>query len=394
LVTTHSFEAEIMSVRRILSLAAVCMLATPALTGCRQAASADEGPQPPAGEAWFTADQMRAAQIEVSPARDYPVDEVVTTSGRVTFDDLKVAHIYSPVTGRVAKMTASLGERLKRGAPLASIASPDIGQWSSDLGKANADLIAAEHDFKRKSDLLAVKAVAQADYEASEDAYRQAKAEKERAFLKTQLLRGGTSDAVNQSFTLTTPIDGEVIARMVSPGVEVQGQYANGNAVELFTVGELDTVWVLADIYESDLARVRVGAKVTVSAVAYPGKTFEGKLDWVSGTLDPVTRTAKVRCAFDNTDRLLKPEMYANVRIVASEARQALAVPRSAVVRLGEQTVVFAQEGQSPDGRVRFERLPVAVDDAIEGSFVPIEHGVQPGVQIVTRGAQAVSSAM
>ena len=384
-----------MSLRRIVALAALCVLPLPALAGCHeQASSAAENPQAPEGEALLTAEQVRAAQIEVTPAGDHPVDEVVATMGRVTFDDLKVAHIYSPVTGRVASMTAALGARVKRGDALATIASPDIGQWSSDLGKANADLLAAEHDYKRKSELLAVKAVAQADYEASEDAYRQAKAEKERAQLKTQLLRGGTSDAVNQSFTLTTPIDGEVIARMLTPGVEVQGQYANGSSVELFTVGELDTVWVMADIYESDLARVRVGSPVTVSALAYPGKTFEGKVDWVSGTLDPQTRTAKVRCTFDNKDRLLKPEMYANVRIIASQARQALSVPRSAVVRLGEQSVVFAQAGQLPDGRTRFERLPVSVDDAIEGAFVTVDHGVTVGDKIVTRGAQALSQAM
>jgi cobalt-zinc-cadmium efflux system membrane fusion protein len=283
---------------------------------------------------------------------------------------------------------------VKRGDALATIVSPDIGQWSSDLGKASADLIAAEHDFKRKTELLAVKAVAQADYEASEDAYRQAKAEKQRAELKSQMLRGGKSDAVNQSFTLTTPIDGEVIARMLTPGVEVQGQYANGAAVELLTVGQLDTVWVMADIYESDLGRVRVGSPVVVSALAYPGKTFEGKVDWVSGTLDPQTRTAKVRCTFDNKDRLLKPEMYANVRITASQARQALSVPRSAVVRLGEQAVVFAQAGQMPDGRLRFERLPVTVDDAVEGAFVTVDHGVAAGDKIVTHGAQALSQTM
>ncbi len=386
-----------MSVRSLVALAALAMLAVPSMTGCHSVAAADEGSSSAStssSETWFTADQVRAAQIETGTAASQPIDSTVATTGRVTFDDLKVAHIFSPVTGRVATLNAGLGQRLKRGDALATIVSPDVGQWSSDLGKANADYIAAEHDFKRKTELLAVKAVAQADYEASEDAYRQAKAEKQRAELKSQMLRGGKSDAVNQSFTLTTPIDGEVIARMLTPGVEVQGQYANGAAVELLTVGQLDTVWVMADIYESDLGRVRVGSPVVVSALAYPGKTFEGKVDWVSGTLDPQTRTAKVRCTFDNKDRLLKPEMYANVRITASQARQALSVPRSAVVRLGEQAVVFAQAGQMPDGRLRFERLPVTVDDAVEGAFVTVDHGVAAGDKIVTHGAQALSQTM
>jgi cobalt-zinc-cadmium efflux system membrane fusion protein len=233
-----------------------------------------------------------------------------------------------------------------------------------------------------------------ADYETSEDAYRQAKAEKERAEQKAHLLRTGAANTVSQGYTLTTPIDGEVIARALNPGIEVQGQYDNGGAVELFTVGELDRVWVLADVYESDLGRVAVGAKVSVRALAYPDKSFEGTVDWVSGALDPATRTAHVRCVFDNPERLLKPEMYANVRIVASQARTALSVPRSAIVHLGDQAVVYAQSGSGADGRVRFELLPVAVDDAIEGAFVPVEHGLEAGATVVTHGAQSLSTAM
>jgi cobalt-zinc-cadmium efflux system membrane fusion protein len=383
-----------MGSRHILTLLALSCL--PVLAGCRESASAAE-PARESGVAWLTPEQIRAAQIEVAPVAEHPVDEVVATTGRVTFDDQRVAHVFSPVTGRVASVDAALGQRLKRGAPLATIVSPEIGQWSSDLHKADADLIAADHDFKRKSELLAVKAVAQADYEASEDAYRQAKAEKERAEQKASLLRaGGGASAVSQGYTLTTPIDGEVISRALNPGIEVQGQYDNGGAVELFTVGELDKVWVLADVYESDLGRIAVGAKVSVKALAYQGKTFEGSVDWISGALDPATRTARVRCVFDNPDRLLKPEMYATVRIMATKARTALSVPRSAVVHLGEQAVVYAQSGEpaSADGRVRFELMPVAVDDAIEGAFVPVEHGLEAGERVVTRGTQAFASAM
>jgi cobalt-zinc-cadmium efflux system membrane fusion protein len=364
-----------------------------ATSGCHESASAAE-PVKEQGVAWLTPDQIRTAKIEVTTAEEHPVDTVITTTGRITFDDQRVAHIFSPVTGRVASVQAGLGERLKRGAALATIVSPDVGQWSSDLHKADADLIAAEHDFNRKTELLAVKAVARADYEASEDAYRQAKAEKERALQKATLLRAGGMSGVSQGYTLTTPIDGEVIARSLNPGIEVQGQYSSGNAVELFTVGELDKVWIMADVYESDLGRVAVGAKVAVKVLAYAGKTFEGKVDWVAGALDPATRTAHVRCVFDNPERQLKPEMYVNVAIAATEARSALSVPRSAVVHLGDQAVVYAQAGSAPDGRIRFELMPVSVDDAIDGAFVPVQHGLDLGAKIVTSGAQTLSSAM
>src|SRR5262249_43372111 len=146
------------------------------------------------------------------------------------------------------------------------------------------------------------------------------------------LLRAGGGGGVSQGYTVIAPMEGEVIMKNVSPGIEVQGQYGGGTALELFTVGELDKVWVIADVFEMDIARVKVGSKALVKVVAYSGKSFEGKVDWVSGTLDPTTRTAKVRCTFDNADRLLEPEMYATVQISVEE-RQALAIPRSALLR-------------------------------------------------------------
>ena len=114
-----------------------------------------------------------------------------------------------------------------------------------------------------------------------------------------------------------------------------RGQYSGGATVELFTIGELDKVWVLGDVYEMDLARVHEGAPATVNVVAYPDKVFRGTVDWVSGSLDPNTRTAKVRCTFDNPDKLLRPMMYATVQ-VSVDQETTLAIPRNALLRLGD----------------------------------------------------------
>ena len=363
-----------------------------AIAGCHKPDTAEAaGPQPPAGEVWLTKEQVAEAKITTEPVADQDVDDVITTSGRVTFDDLKVSHVFSPVTGRVVKIDANLGDRVKKGQTLAVIQSADVGSATSDIGKADADLIAAQHDYDRKKDLFASHAASGADLETAEDNYRKAKAEKDRAVQKGALFRaGGNSESVSSGFGLTSSIDGEVIARTVSPGVEVQGQYGAGSAVELFTVGELDTVWVLADIYEMDIARLKVGAKALVKVVSYPGKIFEGRVDWVSGMLDPTTRTAKIRCVFDNKDRLLKPEMYAEVD-VAVDQKRALAIPRSSIVRMGDQTVVFAETGTTPDGKVKYDRMPVSVDEGEASNWLPVAHGVEAGAKIVTSGSILLS---
>jgi cobalt-zinc-cadmium efflux system membrane fusion protein len=371
----------------------VGLLAAAPLTGCRNAPAATnpEG-QPAEGEVWLTAQQIRDAKVQIEAIGQHTVGNEIVTSGKVSFDDLRVAHVFSPVTGRVKRILAEPGERVKKGAPLATIESPDVGNAFADYGKAQADLVAAEHDFRRQKELFEAHAGSQRDSESAEDNYGKAKAEMERARQKARLFRstGGSTDAVSQEFTLRAPIEGEVIARAVNPGAEVQGQYSGGTAVELFTVGELDSVWVFADVFEMDLARVHKDAPVSIKVVAYPEKAFAGKVDWISDALDPTARTARVRCSLPNPGRELKPEMYATVAIsVAAPAVAAL--PRAALLRIGDQTVVFVQNGSTPDGRLRFSRRIVAVNEDEGADYVPIVRGVNRGDQVVTSGAILLS---
>ena len=354
-----------------------------------EAASEPPGPQPPAGQVWLTAQQVKDAKIEVQPIAEQDVDDTVLTSGRVALEDMRSAHIYTPVTGRVVKIIAGLGTRVKKGDPLAIIESPDIGNAVSDVHKAEADLIAAEHDFKRKKDLFEQKAGSAADQESSEDNWRKATAEVERARQKAYLLRAGNVDNVTQTYTLPSPIDGEVLTMNINPGMEVQGQYTGGATQELFTIGEIDKVWVIGDLFEMDLARVKVGAPAAVTSIAYKDKVFNGQVDWVSGMLDPSTRTTKVRTTFDNPDRLLRPEMYVTIQI-SVEQKKALAIPRNALLRLGEYKVVFIQVGDD-GGYVKFERLPVDVDEGEASQWLEVKHGLEIGQKIVVSGAILLS---
>jgi cobalt-zinc-cadmium efflux system membrane fusion protein len=185
---------------------------------------------------------------------------------------------------------------------------------------------------------------------------------------------------------LRSPIAGEVTARQVNPGVEVQGQYSGGATVELFTVGELDPVWVMADVFEMDLSRVKVKNPVHVTAIAYPEQPITGQVDWVSGSLDPVTHTAKIRCTLPNKERRLKPEMYATVFIDIGGPTQ-LAVPRTALLRIGDNMVVYTNIGQTPKGLLRFSRHQVVAQDEEPGDMVAVTAGLNPGEKVVTKGA-------
>jgi cobalt-zinc-cadmium efflux system membrane fusion protein len=368
------------------------------LIACRPSETASKPP----GQISLPAAQVAAMKIEIAPIGEQVVDDTIMSSGTVALEDIRSGHVFSPVTGRVTKILVQLGQRVQKGEALATIESPDVGNAVSDVNKAQADLVAAEHDLKRKRDLYYIdKAASAAEVEQSEDAERKARAELERARQKQFLLRIGNVDSVTQTYTMPSPIDGEVLMRNINPGVEVQGQYTGGASNtclpgiqsttvcgELFTIGEVDKVWVLGDIYEVDLSRVHIGAKAKVTTVAYK-EPFNGTVDWISGSLDPNTRTAKVRCTFDNPDKKLRPMMYTTIEI-AVDQRKAVAIPRSSMVRMGDYNVVFLQTGEA-DGQVQFERLPVDVEESPSAPFLAVKHGVEAGQKIVVNGAEALS---
>ena len=367
-----------MSLRRLVATS-LCLVAT----GCGRHDRGRPHDEPPASEVWLTDAQVGEARIQTAPLEEHTVDDVVLTSGKVTFDELRVNHVFTPVSGRVTKVLVTPGQRVKKGDVLAVLESPDIGIASADLQKAEADRIAAEHDLERQRELLAAHASSERDYEQAEDNARKARAEVDRAKQKARLLRAGTN--VSQTYAIRSEIDGEVVLKNVTPGAEVAGQYGAGTAVELFTVAELDRVWVVADVYEMDVARVKVGSKVTIKLFAFPERTFSANVEWVAGTLDPATRTAKVRCVLDNADRALKPEMYATLYISVEE-RRALAIPRSALLRTGDRTSVFVEKDRRPDGRHVYAKVPVSVDETEGGKWVVVSHGVPRGTPVVVGG--------
>ena len=338
-------------------------------------------------DSFLTEAQLKTGKVSVVTAEEQDVSDAITIGGRLTFDDLRVTHVFPPVNGRIQRVVAAPGQRVRRGDPLAILVSPDLGSAFSDQLKAKADLIQAEHEVKRQRELFAVHASAQKDLEMAEGNFGKARAEFQRAQQKTRLLQVGQSVGVSQEYVLRSPMDGQVIARSANPGAEVQGAYSgSGGVQELFTIGSIDELWLLGDVYETDLPYVKRGAEVTLSVSIYPGRTFKGRVDWISDTLDPVLRTAKVRCVLQNQQGLLRPEMYEVVDI-AAPARHALTIPRDALLRLGDETDVFVELPKDKDGRIPFRRRQVIANEQLPGSTVPVLAGLKAGERVASTGS-------
>jgi len=317
-----------------------------------------EDARPPDGEAWLSQEQLRNGHIEVAPVEERLVAEEITAPGRIAFDDSKVARVFSPVSGRVSRIHAQIGARVRKGAPLVTLDAPDAGGATADAGKAEVDLTAADRELARARE-------------------------------RVRLLRGRGAAGRGQEFTLRSPIDGEVIARNVTPGMEVAGQAAGGTSAELFTVGDIDRVWAVADLFEMDLAKIKPGAVVAVRVVAWPDRVFPGRIDWISKVLDPASRSVRIRAVLENGEHELLPEMTASVAI-AMPAPLALALPRTALLRLGEQTFFFNETATTENGLFRFEerRVRVESDDA---DPVVVLSGLGRGEQVVVSGSLLVS---
>jgi membrane fusion protein, heavy metal efflux system len=330
------------------------------------------------------------AQISIAPVDEQVVGKAIVSSARIVFDENRVAHVFPPVTGKITEIIAQLGEHVKKGQTLAVITSPDMGNAVSDVYQAKPAVIQTEKELARQKELYAARAGPLRDLEAAQANYDQAVAELQRAEEKLHLLmKTFHTDHVTQFFPMQSPLDGEIIARQINPGLEVQGQYSGGTTQELYTVGSQGSLWVLSDVYEQDLSRVKVGAPVEVTTIAYPDRVFKGKVDWISGALDPTMRTATVRCTLENVDGILKSQMYATVAI-ETEGRKTLAVPRDAVLHFGNKQMVIGVD----TGADKYLRRPVILDEDQMGGWVPVLHGLDRGDKIVTNGAVLLSEAV
>jgi cobalt-zinc-cadmium efflux system membrane fusion protein len=341
---------------------------------------------PSSSELQLPAQLFRSGQARIEPVSVAPERLVVRASGKAGFDVEHLSYVSSPLVGRVVDIRARLGERVEAGEVLAVIDSPDLGTASSEFIKARADLVLAQRGDQLARQLWAAKAMARKDVQKAEDEYVKAKADLRRT--REHMLSLGVAAAeldrpvdalhVRSQFNLTAPISGTVVDRNLT-----LGQIVGGDAAQrLYVVADLTQLWVTADIYEKDLPLIHAGEDVNVQAAAWPQEHFQGRLDYVGDTVDPNTRTVKVRLAVDNRRLLLKPEMFVTATIHTEGTVPVLTVPLAAVHGEGsEQPYVFTAR---EDGH--FERRPVALG-VKSGDRVAITAGLSAEDRVVTEGS-------
>jgi cobalt-zinc-cadmium efflux system membrane fusion protein len=344
-------------------------------------------------------DDARAARPEPStpPAANVAVVVVqpkyqerattLETSGKAQFNEEALARVDAPLTGRVLEVLARPGEAVETGHRLLVIDSPDLGAAKSDYAKAVADVERADGALRLARELFEVKAVPQKDVREADNDSRKSVAERERAAARLRTLGIGAEQLPaiasradsGTRIVVVAPRSGVIVERNVTPGqVVAYGQ--SDTPVNLFVIADVSTLWVVADVYEPDVPRVRRGQRVAVTLPCCPNDRFEGTVDYISDTVDKDTRTVKVRAVVPNRGRRLKAEMFVKAAIATGTSRL-LTLPQSAIHREGGQTYVLVETGKE-----QYARRPVRLGAEFAG-VVEVVDGVTPADRVVGSGS-------
>ena len=319
--------------------------------------------------------QALAADLALVPVRTLAADTLFLT-GTVTFDAGRVSHVGPRVQGRLRQVHADVGTHLRSGDTLAVLDSPELGAMQTAWSKARVAREVAARNFERTDRLYADGIVSQRRRLEADAELRSREADLAAAAQALAASGAEADTAATGLFVLRAPLGGEVVEKHATVG-EVVGPEA-----DLFTVGNLDELWLLLDLFESDLAKVRVGLPARVVAQAYPDRAFSGIVSYISAQVDSISRTVKIRIEIPNPEHRLKPGMFVRASLATAGGTRVRGVPREAVQSVAGAPAVFVPLGQ---GRFRMERVRLGADRA--GGWVELLDGPPEGSSIVGRGS-------
>ena len=348
----------------------------------------------------LTAAAISEAGIATWQVKPVDLEHLLVLTGSVEHDENRLLQVASNVRGRVASIPVDLGARVRKGDALLVLESVELGKVREEFLRETSTLRVASRAYERARTLVEAKAISSGEFQAREGEYLSRKAAAQAAERALHLLgdeddeirrlkAGAESDGDGHygdapRLTIRAPFDGRVVDRKVTPGALVEALQP------LATVANLSSVWVFLQAYEKDLALLHDGLPVTIRTEAYPQESFKGRIDFVGSSLDPATRTVRLRATVDNRTERLKPGMFVKAHVdvprPAAEAQATLVVPQSALQTLEGRTTLFVQ-GQPGV----FERRFVEVGHSFEG-FTEVLAGVRAGDVVVTEGSFVVKS--
>jgi cobalt-zinc-cadmium efflux system membrane fusion protein len=364
----------------------LCLACVPSLLmlgGCRgvhaqgDATAAAAPPEPrvvTAPEATlFTVD--RPEQFPLATATEHPTTSELVVTGVVTPDISRNVPVVSLASGRVVGIHARLGDTVSKGQVLLTIRSDDVSGGYSNYRKAIADELLARTQLDRAKDLYALGAIRRADLEVAQDTEDRAKIDVETMAEHLRLL-GDNPDQPSFMVDIAAPVAGVITDQQVTNAGAIQAF----STPSPFTISDMASIWVVCDVYENDLATVKIGDNAEISLNAYPDRMFRGKVSNIGAILDPNLRTAKVRIEVSNPG-ILRLGMFARATFRGQTMEMHTIVPASAVMHMHDRDFVFV-----PASANQFRRVEIVGGDLVQNNTAlqEIKSGLAPGQRLVT----------
>jgi cobalt-zinc-cadmium efflux system membrane fusion protein len=324
-----------------------------------------------------------AKMVKIDTAKTTPMKDELSLSGEVSFDDNKVVKVFPFASGQVVDVKVSLGDKVSKGQTLAVIRSADVAGNYTDLTSTKADLAISKRQLEQAEYLYKNGISSERDYTEARENYNKAMASNTK--VRDQIaINGGGNTSASGTLVIKAPGNGYVVEKNISAGNFIRPD----NSSSLFTISDMKDVWIWANVFESDIAKIKKGYDARITTLAYPDKVFNGNVDEISSVLDPDNKVMKVRIALNNNDLLLKPEMFTNVLVTNKEANSSVAIPSAAVIFNNSRNYVVVYNGNC-DLQVREVSVIKSVDD-----ITYISSGLKPGEKVVSKGQLLLYNAL
>jgi cobalt-zinc-cadmium efflux system membrane fusion protein len=358
----------------------------------------------------FRPTEAQWAGFKIEPVRLVSFRPEQVTEGNIAIDDDLTTPVFSPFSGRVIKLIAKLGDRVEPGDPLFEIQASEFLQAQNDLitalanlQTARSQLAQAQTNEKRTHELYLAQGgalkdwqQAQTDLVSAQNTVRSDETALHAVRNRLRILGKDDKEIASLEAQPTQKLDSVTIVRAPIGGIVTQrqiglGQFINSTAAgasnPVYTIGNLSTVWLIANVREVNAPLMQLGLPVEVHVLAFPGRTFKAKISWVAPSIDPNTHRLSVRADVENPDGELKPGMFASFSIITGEATTAPAVPQSAVVYEGDTARVWVA---GEDGTIAARSVRVG---QITDQMVEVLTGLSAGEKVVTSGALFIDRA-
>ncbi len=339
-----------------------------------------------AGSVKMTVEVQKQNGVAVAPAKKQRLPGVISVTGKVEANADKIAHVSPRISGKIVTVRASLGDSVSAGQALATLDSVELGEALGRYHQSMTKLALTQSNMDRIKNLVEKKIAARKDILQAETDYKTAQTELHTDEERLSLFGFSASDLKGDShkrplLPVKSPISGTITEKHA-----IVGELSDPSK-SLYTVADLSNVWVLVDINEKDLAKVRRGQTAIVSISAFPDLKLKGRITYIADLVDQATRTVKARIEVSNPGRKLKPEMFATVELtLAADAPPVLAVPEDALQDLDGKKVVFVAENEA-----EFAARPVQTGRTAAG-MVEIISGLKEGENYAIKGSFILKS--